>query len=768
MLIFSMLIKRNRTSSDQTNKTRKADNTGLRQPQILDSQADRGRGARTNLFKGWIKFKGSKGRAKLFTRLFVTSIASLLITVTSVPSHFLGNSFLGSNFFGKSVSAATSPRIATPPRIDRTIACDLLVAGGGLAGAAAAYESLLAGKTVCLTEITDWIGGQISSQGTSALDERTTQREQRFFPRGYLKFRDRILKFYDKPNPGGCWVSTSCFLPGDGHQVLAEIINEAAQQGNGTLHWLPNTVIKDLSINQQGNFINSVVGIQHRPVPGGLPLNTKPLSQTIEDSYSYENSDQFTKTIILFVPNQPDREGPEQNLEQTGLPKWYVVDATETGELVALTDVPYRLGIDPRSWEEPSSPLDTSFPYCTQGFTYTFAMEATETPQANPIPSFYDRYAPYYSYEAERFADFGLLFTYRRIWHPGWRTAPVVRFGVFGYTAVQPGDISMQNWTWGNDYRPGTAADNLVYSRDQLAGMGQLQPGGWMGGLRTETLFHGELSSLGFFHWLVSGTTDSQLGDGVKTPNPNNRLLAGLDSPMGTVHGLSKYPYMREGRRIIGRPSWGYDQGFAVTEIDISRRTYEDEVYRQSLDEQTQRTLGVALGGWDLLNRLIAPGVSTEIRGRDRSSIFPDAVGIGHYNIDFHPCMVLSPPETPGNYEFPGKRQGESQTYPFQIPLRAMIPQKLDNFLVGGKSIATSQIAAAAYRVHSFEWSVGAATAATVDFALKKGVMPYQLVDDLPQAEPLLAELQQILNQQGNYTAFPDTSILNESWDGWR
>ena len=744
-------LNRHLNQASQTNKTGKTNQLGLMQNKVLDSQ-DRGIWARLTRLNGKIKL----------IKLSVISIASLLIT------------FVPSAFFSTSAIAVTPSRMATPPRIDRTVKCDLLIAGGGLAGAAAAYESLLAGRTVCLTEITDWVGGQISSQGTSALDERTTQREQRFFPRGYLKFRDRILKFYDKPNPGGCWVSTSCFLPGDGHQVLAEIINEAAQQGNGTLHWLPNTVIKDLSINQQGNFINSVVGIQHRPIPGNLPLNTKPLSQTIEDSFSYENSDQFTKTIILFVPNLPEpdpqsqTQAPAQNLEQTGLPNWYVVDATETGELVALTDVPYRLGIDPRSWEEPSSPLDTNFPYCTQGFTYTFAMEATETPQANPLPSFYDRYAPYYSYEAERFADFGLLFTYRRIWHPGWRTAPVVRFGIFGYTAVQPGDISMQNWTWGNDYRPGTEADNLIYSREQLTAIGQLQPGGWMGGLRTETLFHGEQSSLGFFHWLVSGTTDSQLGDGVKTPNPNNRLLAGLDSPMGTVHGLSKYPYMREGRRIIGRPSWGYTQGFAVTEIDISRRAYTDEVYRQSLDAQTQRTLGIALGGWDMLNRLIAPGVPAEIRGRDRSSIFPDTVGIGHYNIDFHPCMVLSPPETPGNYEFPGKRQGESQTYPFQIPLRAMIPQKLDNFLVGGKSIATSQIAAAAYRVHSFEWSVGAATAATVDFALKKGVMPYQLVDDLPRSEPLLAELQQILNQQANYTAFPNTSILNESWDNWR
>lgn len=670
-----------------------------------------------------------------FSRLSLLSLLSLLLT--PLPSIAL----------------------ASPPRIDQTITCDMLIVGGGLAGTAAAYEGLLAGRTVCLTEITDWVGGQVSSQGTSALDERTTQREQRFFPRGYLKFRDRILKYYDRPNPGGCWVSGSCFLPVDGHKILAEMLAEAAQQGGGTLRWFPNTVIKDLTVNPQGNFLISAVGIRHQPAPGKPPANTEPLSQTIDDSFNYENSDRFTKTILQFIPNQA---------AQGNLPTWYVVDATETGEIIALADVPYRVGIDPRSWEEPSSPLDTSFPYCTQGFTYTFAMEATATPQENPLPSFYPQYAPYYSYEAPRFADFGLIFTYRRIWQPNPATAAVVNFGGFGYTSVQPGDISMQNWTWGNDYRPGTAVDNLVYTRDQLVASGQLQSGNWLGGLRTASLFHGERSAIGFFSWLVAGTTDSQLGDGVKQPNPNNRLLVGITSPMGTVHGLSKYPYIREGRRIIGRPSWGYSQGFAVTEIDISRQSYQGEVYRETLSPQTLRTLGVALGGWDTLNRLLAPGIAAQIRGRNRSAIYPDAVGIGHYYIDFHPCMALTPPEAPGNYEFPGKRQGAGQTYPFQIPLRSMVPQKLDNLIVGGKSIATSQIAAAAYRVQSFEWSVGAATAATIDFSLKKGVMPYQLVEKIPQPEPLLEELRQTLNQQGNYTAFPNTSILNESWDDWR
>ena len=648
-------------------------------------------------------------------------------------------------------SSITPTQGQTSP--ENQVECELLVVGGGLAGAAASYEALLLGKTVCLTEITDWVGGQISSQGTSALDERTTQRAELFFPRGYLDFRDRIEDFYDELNPGDCWVSSSCFLPKDAHEILAEQLQDAAKEGKGTLHWFPSTVIKDLETNRRGEeeHITSAIGIQHTPQPNTAPLNTEPLSQIIADAYSYEDSERFQKKIIRFVP-------PENSND------WYVIEATETGEIIGLADVPYRLGIDPQSHLEPSSSSVNGDPYCTQGFTYTFAMEATEEPQEHPEPEFYQRHAPYYSYELERLADFNLVFTYRRIWSP--ETGAAEKFGGINFTAPTPGDISMQNWTWGNDYRPGTAQDNLVYTREQLQTTGQLEPGGWLGGLRIETLEKGEDHALGYFHWLVAGDTDSQLGDGVKKPDPNHRLLTGLDSPMGTVHGLSKYPYMREGRRIIGRVYPGYRDGFTVSEIDISRRDYKDEYYRENLSENSYRQLFQALNGLELITNKTAD--LEPIQRRTRSTIFPDSMGIGHYAIDFHPCMNEYPAEKAGNTEREGERRGAGQAYPFQIPLRAMIPQQIDNLLVTGKTIATSHIAAAAYRVHSFEWSSGAAAGITAAFALDNNILPYQLIDESYIREKELQSLQRILNETGNPTAFPDTSIFNESWEDWK
>ncbi len=244
--------------------------------------------------------------------------------------------------------------------------------------------------------------------------------------------------------------------------------------------------------------------------------------------------------------------------------------------------------------------------------------------------------------------------------------------------------------------------------------------------------------------------------------------MTGLDSPMGTVHGLSKYPYMREGRRIIGRPSWAHPDGFTVWEVDISRRDYRDEFYRLSLLPEDYRRLWQALAGLETTEVVRTQPQVEDIEKRGRGTVFPDSVGIGHYAIDFHPCMTLSPPEAPGNSERDGDRRGQGTAYPFQIPMRAMIPQKIDNMLVAGKSIATSHVAAAAYRVHSFEWSAGAAAGTAAAFALEKGIMPYQMVDDLTRPEPELALFQQRLEANGNPTAFPNTSIFNNSWEDWR
>jgi hypothetical protein len=646
------------------------------------------------------------------------------------------------------VALQTAPTMAEMKSVNQTVNCEIMVVGAGTSGVAASYEALKAGRTVCLTEITDWIGGQVSSQGTSALDEKTTQRSKGFFARGYGEFRQRILAQNAGRNPGSCWVSTVCFMPKDGHEILMAMLREAEKEGNGKLYFFPNTVAKSIALLKDrpegigSTEIQSLRAVQHRPAIGASPLNTYPLSQTIADSYSEQDSGLFQKNIIQFVP-------PASG-------KWIVIEATETGELIALADVPYQLGVDARSARNPSSSSETENPYCVQGLTYPFAMEATKDAQPATPPEFYSRYAQSYSFNSEYYANTPeLVFSYRRI-----KSAPNE-----GFRSIAPGDISMQNWNWGNDYAPGTSADNYILSRNQLRNSGQLEDGGWLGGLRVNALRGGEEQAIGFFHWFQSGTSDAKKLP--RKPIPNVRYLAGMDSPMGTLHGLSKYPYLRESRRIMGRPGYAYEDGFRMDEVTVSRQDFSSAYY-QKLDPKTFRDLAISIAGLNTINVITDRIAPKDIKTLGRSHFYPDSVGIGHYPLDFHPCMVESPPEKPGNQERPGERQGAYETFPFQIPLRSMIPQKIDNLLVTGKSLAMSHIVSSAYRVQAIEWSTGAAAGATAVFSLETNIAPFQLVDNLPNPNPNLEKLQQRLNASNNPTAFPNTSILNTNWQLWK
>jgi FAD dependent oxidoreductase len=634
---------------------------------------------------------------------------------------------------------------------EQTLSCDVAVIGGGFAGAAAAYEALYAGRTVCLTELTDWIGGQVSSQGTSALDETVGQRSRSYFPRGYLAFRDSLLQQIDQPEPGNCWVSKICFLPKMGHTTLLALLNQAAKEGKGTLHILPNAVVKSLQISPQGTSkgtgeqIRRVKVIQHQAAPGTPPLNTAFLSDSLDDIYTEQNSARLRKTTIELVPPASGQ--------------WMVIEATETGELLALADIPYRLGIDPISSRNPSSSSQQGDPYCTQAFTYTFAIAAKAQPEPAVPPAFYQQYEPFYSYDAPRYAKTpNLVFTYRRILSTQSKAKD---------TEVHPGDISMQNWGGGNDYGPGTSLDNLLYTRQQLLDEGQLTPGGWKGGLRTSSLKGAEEIAQGYFYWLVAGKTDSKLGPDVKKPWPNLQYLKGLDSPMGTAHGLSKFPYIRESRRLIGRYSYAAPKGFTVDERDVSQQDYRQPYYTQTLTGDTYRNLLTSMAGLDAIDVITDKIPLNEVKLRSRSRLYPDSVGIGHYPIDFHPCMAESPPEKPGNIERPGERQGASRTYPYQIPLRAMIPPRIDNLIVTGKNIATSHISSATYRVQSFEWSAGAAAGTTAAFVLERNLLPYQIIENVPHTNLQLEALQKRLNANQNPTAFPGMSIFKENWKGW-
>ena len=107
---------------------------------------------------------------------------------------------------------------------------------------------------------------------------------------------------------------------------------------------------------------------------------------------------------------------------------------------------------------------------------------------------------------------------------------------------------------------------------------------------------------------------------------------------------------------------------------------------------------------------------------------FPDSVGIGSYRIDLHPTPVR-------NYV-------DVASFPFQIPLGALIPRTVENLLPAAKNIGTTHITNGCYRLHPVEWNIGEAAGALAAFCLDRpGTTPRQVRADAG----LLAGFQRVL-----------------------
>ena len=132
----------------------------------------------------------------------------------------------------------------TPPR---RLACDVAVVGGSLGGVAAALAACEAGRTVVLSEATDWIGGQVTSQGVTPLDEH--EHIERFGGTArYAAFRERVRAHYRAAygapermpdgaplNPGNGWVSRLCFEPRVALAVLEGMLAPHREAGRLTV-----------------------------------------------------------------------------------------------------------------------------------------------------------------------------------------------------------------------------------------------------------------------------------------------------------------------------------------------------------------------------------------------------------------------------------------------------------------------------------------------------------------------------------------------------
>ena len=167
---------------------------------------------------------------------------------------------------------------------------------------------------------------------------------------------------------------------------------------------------------------------------------------------------------------------------------------------------------------------------------------------------------------------------------------------------------------------------------------------------------------------------------------------------VGNEDGLAKYPYIRESRRIKAE--------FTVYEQHVSAA--------------------------------FRPDCNT-------AQPFDDSVGIGYYRIDLHP--------TTG-----GDNYLDVEALPFQIPLGALIPIRVENFLPAAKNLGVTHITNGCYRLHPVEWNIGEAAGSLACFCMEHGRPPREVYRkaDLCQA------FQNTLLQQGIELKWPENIRLED------
>jgi len=120
-----------------------------------------------------------------------------------------------------------------------------------------------------------------------------------------------------------------------------------------------------------------------------------------------------------------------------------------------------------------------------------------------------------------------------------------------------------------------------------------------------------------------------------------------------------------------------------------------------------------------------------------RARSFEDSLGIGQYHyLDLHGNLVE------GHITPKGK---DVIALPFSLPARSLIPMTTDGLILSAKSIGTTHITNAAYRMHPIEWAIGEASGFLAVFAVWTGEEPRRIVETLP----LLRKLQGFITRSG-------------------
>jgi hypothetical protein len=368
----------------------------------------------------------------------------------------------------------------------------------------------------------------------------------------------------------------------------------------------------------------------------------------------------------------------------------YVIDATELGDLLLLTGTEYVTGFEAQSETgEPSAPA-TAQPDNVQAVSVCFAIDHVDGDHTIDKPANYD---------------------FWRSYQPEFWGGPLL-----GWKAPHPRTLEITE----RSFTPNPDDDPLLVDADQRRNAGDANL--WVFrriAARRNFVPGAYASDICLVNWPMIDYMEGSIIDvseeekarhlkaaaelsysvfyWLQTEAP--RVDGGQGFPglrlrgdvTGTTHGLAMAPYIRESRRIR-----------AVT-------------------------------------RIVEQDLSYAVRGDAGAVIYRDSIGVGMYRIDLHPSTG-------------GDNYIDVPSCPFEIPLGALLPQRMRNLLPAGKNIGTTHITNGCYRLHPVEWNVGEVAGLLAGYCLEHGLTPHQV----QESDAHLADFQALLYREGVETRWPD------------
>lgn len=383
----------------------------------------------------------------------------------------------------------------------RELDCDVAVIGAGVGGCAAALGALRNGMRVILTEETDWIGGQLTSQAVPP-DEHPYI-ESFGCTQAYREYRNAVRDYYRRNyplteaarrnphlNPGNAWVSKLAHEPRVSLAVLENMLAPYASGGSLT------------------------VLLRHIPIA----------ADTAGDS-------------VRAVTLKSKQTGSARTIHAS-----YFIDATEQGDLLPIAKVESVTGCESRRQTGELHAPEEARPNDIQSFTVCFAMD----------------YLPGEDHTIDKPAEYNFWRDYVPQLTPQWSGR------LFSLDPTEPATLKRRPMSFDPDCDNATKPPCLWTYR-RIADKKNFTPGSfrsdiclvnwpqndyWLGNLynvsaseSSHNLGRARQLSLSLLYWLQTEIPRADGGQGW----PGLRLRPDVT---GTEDGLAKYPYIREARRI--------------------------------------------------------------------------------------------------------------------------------------------------------------------------------------------------------------------------